>query len=849
MPSIRGTSGSNVISGNGRATSLNGLAGNDLIMGYGVSYNATTGVFTDTHQNFAELLSGNNGDDILFGGGGNDSIIGGGGIDTAIFNPTADNISFQWVSGSLIVRSADGVDSVSGVEKLIFSDKTYDINGAVARSDTYSGTENQNLSMNVLANDSSLKLGATLAIQKAAGGTAVAGDVVGTTADGKIAVTYGADGLLHFNPGTAYDSLNAGQAYQTTFTYRISNGTAFTDTATVTLNVTGQNDAPVAQDMTASTTENASVSALFMADDADANKDQTSLTYTIVAQPATGGSVTLSGPSNNGFTFNPGTAYDGLAKDEHATVTFTYKASDGFLNSEVKTVSVDITGVNDAPVAHDMSLTTGENAPLAFIPFDADDVDSDRNQGNLTYTFVTQPEHGIVAISSSTPSNPTEGSGAPAAPPHATVFPNEFTFAPGTAFDYLAQGQSTDVSFTYKASDGFLDSEVKTVSIHVTGVNDAPTISLADPAPVNVVEDDATQSTSVALLNIHDVDDGAVLSYVTSAGSGWTATTDTTRFVQEGTYGTATLDTAAHKIDYVLNNADPDTDTLNTGDHRTDTFHVDVTDQTATTGLDVSFGVDGHTEAVNESLTPTVTGYAVQETYAPGSRNDYDLHYDQGPYPDEHHHYDFNDGSYVYQSDTVVAFQMFHNYIDNRVIVDTFYDSTSGLILTRTQIYDNFLSANTTIVGVAEFAVSSTAPAQSAVLSFDSIYDGGNAAQSDSTGGGSFYGVPTSIDVYAFVDDGIIDTSALTQGVKVGTYSVTGDPPSNNHYDVNLDVAALNTVLSSMSSADHLAFGLHDTLADTTSGLPTITNGYSEDYVYHEQDIGAASIHLDLFYA
>src|SRR3954447_2976844 len=58
------------------------------------------------------------------------------------------------------------------------------------------------------------------------------------------------------------------------------------------------------------------------ADDADANKDQTNLTYTIVSQP-TKGSVALSGATNNGFTFNPGTAFDYLAKDQPTQVTFT----------------------------------------------------------------------------------------------------------------------------------------------------------------------------------------------------------------------------------------------------------------------------------------------------------------------------------------------------------------------------------------------------------------------------------------------------------------------------------------------------------------------------------------------
>jgi len=135
--------------------------------------------------------------------------------------------------------------------------------------------------------------------------------------------------------------------------------TPLCDEQDVTLTVTEVNAAPIAQDLTATTPEETPVNVTVVATDAEEDE----LTYTIVAQPAHG-AVTLAG---NVATYTP-------ALDFNGTDTFTYKANDGELDSNVATVTITVTPVNDAPVANEDSYTTYEDgqklvpADLACLP-------------------------------------------------------------------------------------------------------------------------------------------------------------------------------------------------------------------------------------------------------------------------------------------------------------------------------------------------------------------------------------------------------------------------------------------------------------------------------------------------
>jgi hypothetical protein len=100
----------------------------------------------------------------------------------------------------------------------------------------------------------------------------------------------------------------------------------------------------------------------------------------------------VSGPSHGelhleedgSFTYMPEANYNGVD-------TFTYKACEGSVCSNVATVTINIAAVNDAPVAKDSSETIMQGEILEF-ELQASDVDGD----TLTYTIVQEPEHGIL---------------------------------------------------------------------------------------------------------------------------------------------------------------------------------------------------------------------------------------------------------------------------------------------------------------------------------------------------------------------------------------------------------------------------------------------------------------------
>ena len=86
----------------------------------------------------------------------------------------------------------------------------------------------------------------------------------------------------------------------------------------------------------------------------DTDADGKPLTAALVGAPAHG-TVTLN--ANGSFTYTPAANYNGPD-------SFTYRANDGTADSNVATVSITITAVNDAPAAAADAFTTNEDASL-----------------------------------------------------------------------------------------------------------------------------------------------------------------------------------------------------------------------------------------------------------------------------------------------------------------------------------------------------------------------------------------------------------------------------------------------------------------------------------------------------
>gem|GEM_PF-1526433 len=103
------------------ASSLEGGGGNDILIGADAG-DTLSGLAGNDH------LDGGGGDDILSGGSGNDMLFGGDGIDTAVFDGNAADYKVTHVNPTVVtvehLTGADGIDTLTSVENIQFSDQT-----------------------------------------------------------------------------------------------------------------------------------------------------------------------------------------------------------------------------------------------------------------------------------------------------------------------------------------------------------------------------------------------------------------------------------------------------------------------------------------------------------------------------------------------------------------------------------------------------------------------------------------------------------------------------------------------------------------------------------------------------
>ncbi len=246
------------------------------------------------------------------------------------------------------------------------------------------------------------------------------------------------------------------------FTYTVSDGNGGSNSYSVTINVGSINTAPVASDDTASNLEDNAITGNVLGNDTDA--DGNPLTATLAGGPSHG---VLIFNSNGSFTYTPNANWNG-------TDSFTYLANDGASDSNMATVTLTITAVNDAPVAADDSASGDEDSTITGNVLGNDtDVEGDA----LTAAVVSGPAHGSLAL------NP-DGS---------------FTYTP------TANWNGTD-TFTYRANDGSDNSNTATVTIAVNPLSDTPETSLVTLAPI--AEDSGSRLITQAelLANASDAD-------------------------------------------------------------------------------------------------------------------------------------------------------------------------------------------------------------------------------------------------------------------------------------------------------------------------------------------------------
>lgn len=225
------------------------------------------------------------------------------------------------------------------------------------------------------------------------------------------------------------------------------------------------NETPKAvDDSSVSTSEDTAVSISALANDSDGDHDP--LTVTDYTQPEHG-TVTYDAVTKQ-FTYTPDENFSG-------TDTFQYAVSDegglphwhgilgGLFNvghQDTATVTVTVNAVNDAPVANPDAATVAEDSTTP-VAVDVLANDSDVEGNPLSITDVADGTYGTATFSGSTVTYTLDNS--------------------NPAVQALGTGASMTDTVHYTLSDGSPDTTQGTITITITGVNDAPVITAVDP--------------------------------------------------------------------------------------------------------------------------------------------------------------------------------------------------------------------------------------------------------------------------------------------------------------------------------------------------------------------------------
>ena len=293
---------------------------------------------------------------------------------------------------------------------------------------------------------------------------------------------------LNIDPSdSAFQSLALGAVLSIIVSYDVVDSFGGVAAQTATITITGTNDAPVVSAVTGAASEDGPAITL-TADfsDIDAGDTHTFSVDTV----STAGLVTDNGDGT--FDYDPSGSFESLAVGETATDTFAYTVIDNNGGSATNTVTVTITGANDAPSVT-AALTAAANEDDAGFTVDmlsgASDIDA---SDVLSVANVTGLTAGVTFAGSTISVDPADA-----------------------AFQALALGEVLNIVVSYDVVDGNGGAAPQTATITITGTNDAPNVAVALTAAAN--EDDAGFTLDM-LAGASDIDNGVILSVTNVTG-------------------------------------------------------------------------------------------------------------------------------------------------------------------------------------------------------------------------------------------------------------------------------------------------------------------------------------------
>ena len=227
-----------------------------------------------------------------------------------------------------------------------------------------------------------------------------------------------ADETVSYTPASNFNGSDS-------FDYTVADGQGGTDTATVSVDVTTDNNSPIAVDDSATTDEDITGTINVLSNDTDVDGD--ALTVDISTQP-TNGSVVIN--TDETVSYTPASNFNG-------SDSFGYIVSDGQGGTDTATVTVTVIAVQDAPIAVDDIVIT---SPDVAVIIDVLSNDEDPDGDSLTVNSVTQPANGSVVM----------------------IADETLSYMPVSNFNGVD-------SFSYTVADGQGNTDTATVTVTVTG--------------------------------------------------------------------------------------------------------------------------------------------------------------------------------------------------------------------------------------------------------------------------------------------------------------------------------------------------------------------------------------------
>lgn len=446
--------------------------------------NISVGAATETKQSVQFLVSNDN--EALFSVQPTISPTG-----TLEFTPAPNAFGTAVVTVQLKDNGGVGLGGQDTSETQTFTISIASINDApVSVDDAYDVNAGSSLSVpaaGILSNDSDID-GDTLSAQL-------------TTAPANGVVTLNSDGSFTYIPNVGFGGFDR-------FTYTATDSVSQSRVAEVVIHVTGLNTPAHANDDHFIVKEDQVLTVGVpgvLANDTDIEGD--ALTAVLLTYPQHG---TIEWNTDGALTYVPN-------KDFAGVDSFQYKVFDGSLDSNVATVTIEVTPVNDAPVAKADAYELTEDSVLNIDPNGVLINDSDIDGDVLQASLVSGPSSGTLTLRA-------DGS---------------LSYRPAANFNGLD-------SFTYRVSDGLAFSNVVSVQLTVNSVNDAPT---AVPDYYAVDENGSLRADAGVLSNDFDVDgDTLSVTLTTAAAHGTVSLNANGSFTYVPTPGYDGLDSFSYTV-------------------------------------------------------------------------------------------------------------------------------------------------------------------------------------------------------------------------------------------------------------------------------------------------------------